>query len=64
MCLLRLDVKAQMIDAGYPRVTELTFGGVPTDSHDVFLYKGRSAKPKIMPCPSHTLKNNRPLSDH
>ncbi|KAI7797823.1 matrix metalloproteinase-9 [Triplophysa rosa] len=36
----RLDVKAQMIDAGYPRVTELAFGGVPIDSHDVFLYKG------------------------
>lgn len=37
----RLDVKAQMIDKGYPRSTDLVFGGVPIDSHDVFLYKGK-----------------------
>nr|ADU34085.1 matrix metalloproteinase 9 [Ctenopharyngodon idella] len=36
----RLDVKAQMIDTGYPRLTDSAFGGVPIDSHDVFLYKG------------------------
>ncbi|RXN03106.1 Matrix metallo ase 9 [Labeo rohita] len=36
----RLDVKAQMIDRGYPRFVDTVFGGVPTDSHDVFLYKG------------------------
>ncbi|XP_077079492.1 matrix metalloproteinase-9 [Siphateles boraxobius] len=36
----RLDVKAQMIDSGYPRSTDVAFGGVPIDSHDVFLYKG------------------------
>ncbi|XP_016397600.1 matrix metalloproteinase-9-like [Sinocyclocheilus rhinocerous] len=36
----RLDVKAQMIDRGYPRFTDSVFGGVPIDSHDVFLYKG------------------------
>lgn len=37
----RLDVKAQMIDTGYPRLTDSAFGGVPIDSHDVFLYKGK-----------------------
>lgn len=36
----RLDEKAQMIDSGYPRLTDSVFGGVPPDSHDVFLYKG------------------------
>lgn len=36
----RLDVKAQKIDAGYPRFTDVTFGGVPNDAHDVFQYKG------------------------
>ncbi|CAM4716726.1 unnamed protein product [Leuciscus chuanchicus] len=36
----RLDVKAQMIDKNYPRITDSVFGGVPIDSHDVFLYKG------------------------
>ncbi|XP_037391777.1 matrix metalloproteinase-9-like [Pygocentrus nattereri] len=36
----RLDVKTQQIDKGYPRFTDETFGGVPGDSHDVFLYKG------------------------
>uniref|UniRef100_A0A673IFN1 Matrix metalloproteinase-9 n=1 Tax=Sinocyclocheilus rhinocerous TaxID=307959 RepID=A0A673IFN1_9TELE len=36
----RLDSKAQMIDGGYPRFTDSVFGGVPIDSHDVFLYKG------------------------
>jgi len=37
----RLDVKAQMIDSGYPRSTDSVFGGVPIDSHDVFLHKGK-----------------------
>lgn len=37
---LRLDVKAQKIDKGYPRRTDAVFGGVPNDAHDVFLYKG------------------------
>lgn len=37
----RLDVKAQLIDTGYPRFTDTVFGGVPIDSHDVFLYKGK-----------------------
>lgn len=36
----RLDVKAQKIDKGYPRYTDTVFGGVPTDAHDVFQYKG------------------------
>uniref|UniRef100_UPI003AABC951 uncharacterized protein znf335 n=1 Tax=Centroberyx gerrardi TaxID=166262 RepID=UPI003AABC951 len=36
----RLDVKAQKIDRGYPRYTDLVFGGVPNDAHDVFQYKG------------------------
>nr|XP_023691113.1 matrix metalloproteinase-9 [Paramormyrops kingsleyae] len=36
----RLDVKAQVIDKGYPRLIDLTFGGVPVDAHDVFLYNG------------------------
>ncbi|XP_029011578.1 matrix metalloproteinase-9 [Betta splendens] len=37
----RLDVKAQKIDAGYPRFTDVMFGGVPSDAHDVFQYKGQ-----------------------
>ncbi|XP_051509367.1 matrix metalloproteinase-9-like [Myxocyprinus asiaticus] len=36
----RLDVKAQLIDRGYPQFTGSAFGGVPIDSHDVFMYKG------------------------
>uniref|UniRef100_A0A672PSD6 Matrix metalloproteinase-9 n=1 Tax=Sinocyclocheilus grahami TaxID=75366 RepID=A0A672PSD6_SINGR len=36
----RLDSKAQMIDRGYPQFTDSVFGGVPIDSHDVFVYKG------------------------
>ncbi|KAF3696812.1 Matrix metalloproteinase-9 [Channa argus] len=36
----RLNVKDQNIDQGYPRFTDVMFGGVPNDSHDVFLYKG------------------------
>ncbi|XP_026115270.1 matrix metalloproteinase-9 [Carassius auratus] len=35
----RLDLKAQTIDKGYPQFTDAVFGGVPPDSHDVFLYK-------------------------
>ncbi|XP_076015460.1 matrix metalloproteinase-9 [Genypterus blacodes] len=36
----RFDVKAQTIDKGYPRYTDLVFGGVPSDAHDVFMYRG------------------------
>uniref|UniRef100_A0A4W4GA40 Matrix metalloproteinase-9 n=1 Tax=Electrophorus electricus TaxID=8005 RepID=A0A4W4GA40_ELEEL len=36
----RLDMTTQQIDKGYPRFTDQVFGGVPVDSHDVFLYKG------------------------
>uniref|UniRef100_A0A8C2I8J0 Matrix metalloproteinase-9 n=1 Tax=Cyprinus carpio TaxID=7962 RepID=A0A8C2I8J0_CYPCA len=36
----RLDLKGQIIDKGYPRLTDSVFGGVPIDSHDVFVYKG------------------------
>ncbi|XP_051950738.1 matrix metalloproteinase-9-like [Xyrauchen texanus] len=36
----RLDVKTQLIDREYPKLTESAFGGVPTDSHNVFLHKG------------------------
>ncbi|MBN3306250.1 MMP2 collagenase, partial [Amia calva] len=36
----RLDMKAQTVDKGYPRYIDQVFGGVPIDSHDVFLYKG------------------------
>uniref|UniRef100_A0A3Q4AFX9 Matrix metalloproteinase-9 n=1 Tax=Mola mola TaxID=94237 RepID=A0A3Q4AFX9_MOLML len=36
----RLDVKAQNIDRGYPKRTDVVFGGVPSDAHDVFQYKG------------------------
>ncbi|XP_034732504.1 matrix metalloproteinase-9 isoform X1 [Etheostoma cragini] len=35
----RLDEKAQKIDKGYPKYTDLAFGGVPNDAHDVFQYK-------------------------
>lgn len=37
----RLDIKAQKIDIGYPRYTDVVFGGVPNDAHDVFQYKGK-----------------------
>lgn len=36
----RLDVKAQTIDKGYPKFTDVVFGGVPNDAHDVFQYQG------------------------
>lgn len=36
----RFDVKAQKIDDGYPRYTDVVFGGVPVDAHDVFQYRG------------------------
>ncbi|KAM9341969.1 matrix metalloproteinase-9 [Pholidichthys leucotaenia] len=36
----RLDVKAQKVDKGYPKFTDVVFGGVPNDAHDVFQYKG------------------------
>ncbi|XP_040907181.1 matrix metalloproteinase-9 [Toxotes jaculatrix] len=38
----RLDVKAQKIDNGYPKYTDVVFGGVPNDAHDVFQYKGHT----------------------
>lgn len=37
----RLDVKAQQIDKGFPKYTDMVFGGVPSDAHDVFQYKGK-----------------------
>ncbi|PIO26798.1 Matrix metalloproteinase-9 [Aquarana catesbeiana] len=37
----RLDVKAQTVDKGYPRNTDDDFAGVPSDSHDIFVYKGK-----------------------
>lgn len=36
----RLDVKAQKMDKGYPRYTDIAFGGVPNDAHHVFQHKG------------------------
>ncbi|XP_017273077.1 matrix metalloproteinase-9 [Kryptolebias marmoratus] len=36
----RLDLKTQKIDRGYPKYTDVVFGGVPNDAHDVFQYKG------------------------
>lgn len=36
----RLDLKTQRIDKGYPKYTDVVFGGVPNDAHDVFQYKG------------------------
>uniref|UniRef100_A0A4W5QEJ0 Matrix metalloproteinase-9 n=1 Tax=Hucho hucho TaxID=62062 RepID=A0A4W5QEJ0_9TELE len=36
----RLDLKSQNIDKGYPRFTDIVFGGVPNDAHDVFQFKG------------------------
>uniref|UniRef100_A0A669D5L0 Matrix metalloproteinase-9 n=1 Tax=Oreochromis niloticus TaxID=8128 RepID=A0A669D5L0_ORENI len=38
----RLDVKAQTIDKGYPKFTDVVFGGVPNDAHDVFQYQGHT----------------------
>ncbi|XP_075773170.1 matrix metalloproteinase-9 [Pelodiscus sinensis] len=37
----RLDVKAQKVDKGYPRLTDDTFAGVPLNAHNVFLYQGK-----------------------
>ncbi|KAH0619365.1 hypothetical protein JD844_019414 [Phrynosoma platyrhinos] len=37
----RLDMKAEQVDRGYPRRTDSLFGGVPLDSQNVFLYKGK-----------------------
>uniref|UniRef100_A0ABM5G4Q9 Matrix metalloproteinase-9 n=1 Tax=Pogona vitticeps TaxID=103695 RepID=A0ABM5G4Q9_9SAUR len=37
----RLDVKAERVDKGFPRRTENVFGGVPLDSDNIFLYKGK-----------------------
>ncbi|XP_006002447.1 matrix metalloproteinase-9 [Latimeria chalumnae] len=37
----RFDTKAQMVEKGYPRYTDTFFAGVPLDSHDVFLHKGK-----------------------
>lgn len=39
--LNRLDVKAQTIDKGYPKFTDVVFGGIPSDAHDVFQYQGK-----------------------
>ncbi|XP_016520804.1 matrix metalloproteinase-9-like [Poecilia formosa] len=36
----RFNLKTQMIDKGYPKYTEASFGGVPNDAHDVFQHKG------------------------
>ncbi|GAA6106094.1 matrix metalloproteinase-9 [Tachysurus ichikawai] len=36
----RMDLKTQQMDKGYPLHTDMTFGGVPVDAHDVFLYNG------------------------
>uniref|UniRef100_A0A3B3WD77 Matrix metalloproteinase-9 n=1 Tax=Poecilia mexicana TaxID=48701 RepID=A0A3B3WD77_9TELE len=36
----RFDLKTHMIDKGYPKYTEASFGGVPNDAHDVFQQKG------------------------
>lgn len=38
----RLDVKAQTIDKGYPKFTDVVFGGIPNDAHDVFQYQGHT----------------------
>lgn len=38
-------MKAQKIDKGYPRRIDAVFGGVPSDAHDVFLYKGKETVP-------------------
>uniref|UniRef100_A0AAX7U2W5 Matrix metalloproteinase-9 n=1 Tax=Astatotilapia calliptera TaxID=8154 RepID=A0AAX7U2W5_ASTCA len=38
----RLDVKAQTIDKGYPKFTDVVFGGIPSDAHDVFQYQGHT----------------------
>lgn len=46
----RLDMKAQKIDKGYPRYTDVVFGGVPSDAHDVFQYKGKVKKKKKNTC--------------
>ncbi|CAB1335913.1 unnamed protein product [Coregonus sp. 'balchen'] len=32
--------KNQKIDKGYPQFTDIAFGGVPNDAHDVFHFKG------------------------
>ncbi|KAM4692050.1 matrix metalloproteinase-9 [Rhinophrynus dorsalis] len=37
----RLDVKTLTVDKGYPRLTDKDFAGVPSDSHDVFIYQGK-----------------------
>ncbi|KAM9296700.1 matrix metalloproteinase-9 [Gastrophryne carolinensis] len=37
----RLDVKSQTLDKGYPRNTDDDFAGVPSDSHDIFVYQGK-----------------------
>ncbi|XP_063816534.1 matrix metalloproteinase-9 [Pseudophryne corroboree] len=37
----RLDVKSEAIDRGYPQNTGEDFPGVPTDSHEVFVYQGK-----------------------
>lgn len=44
----RLDVKAQTVDKGYPRNTDDDFAGVPSDSHDIFVYKGKDQYENIV----------------
>ncbi|NP_001032959.1 matrix metalloproteinase-9 precursor [Takifugu rubripes] len=38
----RLNIKDQKMDKGYPKYTDVAFGGVPYKAHDVFQYKGNS----------------------
>lgn len=40
----RLDVKAEQVERGYPRHTESVFAGVPLDSQNIFLYKGKNGE--------------------
>lgn len=35
-------MKTQNVDKGYPKFTDVVFGGVPNDAHDVFQYKGNA----------------------
>ncbi|KAJ8017198.1 hypothetical protein DPEC_G00015320 [Dallia pectoralis] len=36
----RMEVKDQKMDTGYPRFTDVIFGGVPNAPHDVFSFRG------------------------
>ncbi|XP_053103667.1 matrix metalloproteinase-9 [Hemicordylus capensis] len=37
----RVDVKAERVDPGYPRPLDSVFPGVPLDSQNIFLHKGK-----------------------